>query len=162
MLDHLIYPDGTALVECTVRIGDSFQVMSLPVMDYRNNAIVMPDSRAVSDAKQRALAKTIAMFGLGLYIYAGEDLPDKSKDEKPKSTKPKKAAANEKASNSDEWSDKISLTLNVLAEGATDLEDLTKLFKDNRSVIDKMAVKDPETHKKVMAAFSSKKKAFKG
>jgi len=162
MLDHLIYPDGTALVECTVHIGDSFQVMSLPVMDYRNNAIVTPDSRAVSDAKQRALTKTIAMFGLGLYIYAGEDLPDKSKDDKPKSAKPRKAAASKKDSGSEQWSDKISLTLEVLAERATDLEDLTKLFKDNRSVIDKMAVKDPETHRKVMAAFSNKKGTSKG
>jgi len=162
MLDHLIYPDGTALVECTVRIGDESQVMSLPVMDYRNNAIVSPDSRAVSDAKQRALAKTIAMFGLGLYIYAGEDLPDKQKDDKPKSAKPRKAAASKKTPKQDASSDPITLTLQVLAEGATDLEDLTKLYKDNRSVIDKMAVKDPETHKEVMAAFSIKKESLKG
>ncbi len=88
-------------------------------------------------------------------------MPDKSKDDKPKSAKPRKAAASKKTPKQDASSDPITLTLQVLAEGATDLEDLTKLFKDNLSVIDKMAVKDQETHNKVMAAFSSKKEAFK-
>jgi hypothetical protein len=49
--------------------------MQLPVMDNRNNAIVNPDARKISDASMRCLAKCIATFGIGLYIYAGEDLP---------------------------------------------------------------------------------------
>jgi len=44
-------------------------------MDHRNKAIVNPTSRDVSDARMRCLVKCIAMFGLGHYIYAGEDLP---------------------------------------------------------------------------------------
>ena len=42
---------------------------------YRNKAVVNPTSRDVSDARMRCLVKCIAMFGLGHYIYAGEDLP---------------------------------------------------------------------------------------
>ena len=49
--------------------------MWLPVMDNRNKAVVNPTSRDVSDARMRCLVKCIAMFGLGHYIYAGEDLP---------------------------------------------------------------------------------------
>jgi hypothetical protein len=49
--------------------------MQLPVMDNRNNAIANPDARKISDATMRCLAKCIACFGIGLYIYAGEDLP---------------------------------------------------------------------------------------
>jgi hypothetical protein len=45
------------------------------VMDYRNKAIPNPDAFAVNTAMQRCLAKAIALHGIGLYIYAGEDLP---------------------------------------------------------------------------------------
>jgi len=41
-----------------------------------NKAIQNPDAFAVNTAMQRALVKTISLFGIGLYIYAGEDLPD--------------------------------------------------------------------------------------
>ena len=44
-------------------------------MDYRNNAIVEPNARDISDTRMRCLVKAIAMHGLGLYIYAGEELP---------------------------------------------------------------------------------------
>jgi hypothetical protein len=54
--------------------------MQLPVMDNRNNAISNPDSRKISDASMRCLAKCIACFGIGLYIYAGEDLPNGEMD----------------------------------------------------------------------------------
>jgi hypothetical protein len=49
--------------------------MWLPVMDYKNKAIANPDAFAVNTAMQRCLAKAIALHGIGLYIYAGEDVP---------------------------------------------------------------------------------------
>jgi len=49
--------------------------MWLPVMDNRNKAIVLPTARDISDARMRCLVKAIAMHGLGIYLYAGEDLP---------------------------------------------------------------------------------------
>lgn len=52
--------------------------MWLPVMDYRNKAIPNPDSFALNTSKMRCLTKCFAMFGLGHYIYAGEDLPEES------------------------------------------------------------------------------------
>jgi hypothetical protein len=48
----------------------------LPVMDNRNKAIPKPNAFDVNKAQMRCLAKAIAMHGLGLYIYAGEDLPE--------------------------------------------------------------------------------------
>ena len=80
MSDVLEYSDGTCQVECTIRIGDLHRTMWLPVMDYRNKAITNPSARAISDTKMRCLVKCIGIYGLGLYIYAGEDLPDSSKD----------------------------------------------------------------------------------
>ena len=69
------YFGETVMVFCNVTAFGKTMKMQLPVMDNRNNAIVNPDARKISDASMRCLAKCIACFGIGLYIYAGEDLP---------------------------------------------------------------------------------------
>jgi len=53
----------------------------LPVMDHRNKAISEPDAFQVNTAMQRCLAKAISLHGIGLYIYAGEDLPEEAKED---------------------------------------------------------------------------------
>ena len=67
--------NGTAMVWVTTTIFNKSMTCQLPVMDYRNKAILNPDSFAVNTAIMRCLAKSLALHGLGLYIYAGEDLP---------------------------------------------------------------------------------------
>lgn len=47
-----------------------------PVLDNRNQAIAKPNAFQINTSLQRALAKAIALHGLGLYIFAGEDLPE--------------------------------------------------------------------------------------
>jgi len=47
-----------------------------PVLDNRNQPIEKPNSFQINTSLQRALAKAIALHGLGLYIFAGEDLPE--------------------------------------------------------------------------------------
>lgn len=69
------YPDGSVMVFCNVTALGKTMRMQLPVMDNKNQAIKNPDARKISDATMRCLAKCIACFGIGLYIYAGEDLP---------------------------------------------------------------------------------------
>lgn len=49
--------------------------MWLPVMDSRNKAMLQPTMFDINKTIMRCLTKNLAMFGLGLYIYAGEDLP---------------------------------------------------------------------------------------
>ena len=73
--------DDTVSVNCQIVIGNCKREMWLPVMDNRNNAIVAPNARDISDAKMRCLVKTLALFGLGHYIYAGEDLPTNKPEE---------------------------------------------------------------------------------
>lgn len=46
-----------------------------PVLDYRNKPIAKPTTMDINNSLQRAKVKMIAGHGLGLYIYAGEDLP---------------------------------------------------------------------------------------
>ena len=55
----------------------------LPVMDFKNKSIPVDlvSSFDVNKAIQRSLTKAVARHGLGLYIYAGEDLPDEEKQE---------------------------------------------------------------------------------
>jgi hypothetical protein len=66
----------TLMVFCSVTAFGKTMTAQLPVMDYRNKAIVNPDAFAVNTAMQRCLAKAIALHGIGLYIYSGEDIPD--------------------------------------------------------------------------------------
>lgn len=65
----------TLMVSCTVTAFGKPIRMHLPVMDHRNKAVEDPDAFVVNKNMMRCLVKAIACHGLGLYIYAGEDLP---------------------------------------------------------------------------------------
>ena len=65
----------TMMVFCSVHAFGKTRTAQLPVMDFRNKAIINPDAFSVNTAMQRCLAKAISLHGLGMYIYAGEDLP---------------------------------------------------------------------------------------
>lgn len=73
------FTDGrTCWVKTGVTINNIEYIEFLPVMDYRNKSIPMDQitSFDVNKAIQRSLTKAVARHGLGLYIYAGEDLPE--------------------------------------------------------------------------------------
>ena len=96
--------NGTAFVKVSVEIKGDIKTCLLPVMDNRNRSIVDPDSFAVNTAIMRCLTKCIALFGLGLYIFSGDDLPEGA------------APA-------------VDDDLVALINGAATLDELTKLFK---------------------------------
>lgn len=73
------FTDGrTAWVKTGVTIEGLEHIEYLPVMDLRNKSIPVENitSFDVNKAIQRSLTKACARHGLGLYIYAGEDLPE--------------------------------------------------------------------------------------
>ena len=78
MFDGKCFMDinGTAMVWVTVTMFDKPMTCQLPVMDYRNKAIPCPDAFQVNTAIMRCMTKALSLHGLGLYIYAGEDLPE--------------------------------------------------------------------------------------
>ena len=78
----------TLMVFCTVKAFGKEMTAQLPVMDYRNKAIPNPDAMSVNTAMQRCLAKAIALHGIGLYIYAGEDIPVDEPVKKPEAVTP--------------------------------------------------------------------------
>ena len=76
------HTDGrTCWVKTDVTINGQEHIEYLPVMDYRNASIPADKvtSFDVNKAIQRSLTKAVARHGLGLYIYAGEDLPEDAK-----------------------------------------------------------------------------------
>ena len=78
------HTDGkTCWVKTGVTINGLEHIEMLPVMDYRNSSIPADKvtSFDVNKARQRSLTKACARHGLGLYIYAGEDLPEEVKKE---------------------------------------------------------------------------------
>ena len=75
------HTDGkTCWVKTGVKVANIEHVEYLPVMDYKNRSISADQvtSFDVNKAIQRSLTKAVARHGLGLYIYAGEDLPEDS------------------------------------------------------------------------------------
>ncbi len=66
---------GTFMVFCTVEAFGRKRTAQLPIMDYRNKPKATFDSFDLNTTMQRCLAKAISLHGIGLYIYAGEDLP---------------------------------------------------------------------------------------
>ena len=78
--DGLFYhTDGrTCWVKTGVTVNGVEHIEYLPVMDFKNRSIPVEQvtSFDVNKAIQRSLTKAVARHGLGLYIYAGEDLPD--------------------------------------------------------------------------------------
>jgi hypothetical protein len=96
------HTDGrTCWVKTGVTVCGIEHIEYLPVMDHRNNSIPADKvtSFDVNKAIQRSLTKAVARHGLGLYIYAGEDLPEgeepaekeHSKTEEPRKPVPSRA-----------------------------------------------------------------------
>jgi hypothetical protein len=78
------HTDGkTCWVKTGVTVNGIEHIEYLPVMDNRNNSIKLDHvtSFDVNKAIQRSLTKAIGRHGLGLYIYAGEDLPETDKED---------------------------------------------------------------------------------
>lgn len=103
------HTDGrTCWVKTGVTVNGIEHIEYLPVMDYKNKSIPVENvtSYDVNKSIQRSLTKACARHGLGLYIYAGEDLPEEDEN----------AAKKPKADSSVEKIDRkaINLTINAL------------------------------------------------
>lgn len=85
------HTDGrTCWVKTGVTINGLEHIEYLPVMDFRNASISYDKvtSFDVNKAIQRSLTKAVARHGLGLYIYAGEDLPEDERGAMPAAGRP--------------------------------------------------------------------------
>jgi len=175
----------TFMVWVTVTMFDKPMTCMLPVLDYRNKPIFNPNSFDVNTSIMRCLVKAIAMHGLGLYIYAGEDIPEEDakpvkeetkpqvKEEvKPESkrTVPAKIEGHEMGwqikltmpqDDSNEWVDLLKTSTRILFDTAKGQKDITDIFKVNRNIYDHLKSINPEEHKSLMAEFAKAKSLFK-
>lgn len=78
--DNMPYFESEAgvIVKVGVDVDGIEHISYLPLMDFKNNSIPSDkfNMMDVNKAIQRATVKAIGLHGLGLYIYAGEDLPE--------------------------------------------------------------------------------------
>ena len=176
---HWHYPEfqrwgnGTVMVFCTVVANDIARTAQLPVMDYRNKPIPEPDSFAVNTAMQRCLAKAIALHGIGLYIYNGEDLPPDVSEMEPAKPAPKKpepapVKKEEKTSegwqiivpdngNNQDWLESVKTCADMLLQLAEKPEDVQSIFRVNRQLFDKAKEMDKVFYEGMMSNFSKTK-----
>lgn len=149
--------NGTGMVWVTVTLGGKQRTCFLPVMDHRNKPIPNPDAFQVNTAIMRCMTKCLALFGLGLYIYAGEDLPEEGEEKKEE----KKEAKEEKPSNIDQ-KEKESLVLTgdallqFLDVQRTEAA-LKSYWKSNQESIDKIKVKLPDLYELIVTKFKEAK-----
>lgn len=76
------FDDGrTGWVKVSVTIGEDMLTETLAIMNYKNEAVTADKitSCDANKAIKRCLAKALALHGLGLYVYEGEDIPDDEK-----------------------------------------------------------------------------------
>lgn len=146
------FTDGrTAWVKTGVTIQGKQLIEYLPVMDYNNRSIPVDKltSFDVNKAIQRSLTKACARHGLGLYIYAGEDLPEAMDDQKAETPQPKKKAAADPAKPEPpkRGTEMYKKCVAAIAEGKKDYKAFIEKFKptlEYRDVLDA----DIETYRK--------------
>ena len=149
------FDDGTVEVSVTITIGETSRMATLPVMDYKNKAIISPDARQINDNKQRCFVKAIAMYGLGIDLYRGmsDDLPDEEKDkasaDKPKQEEPSAEVIELEVKEADEyteaWADVFVEGQSKIIEAMKTIDDLRGFYKAN---MEKIAILGERFHEK--------------
>ena len=141
--DGVIYwtDNKTAWVKVSVTVDNIEHIEYLPIMDYKNKSIPVGQvsSFNVNTSIQRALTKAIARHGLGLYIYAGEDIPSSEKDD---------LLEEERQSLYDECRDLKDSIIDALGQ-AIDLNNLKEIWEENVTELKTLKNRMPKMHEAV-------------
>ena len=155
--------NGTAMVWVTVTMFGKAMTCFLPVMNHRNQPIENPDSFQVNTAIMRCMTKGLALHGLGLYIYAGEDLPqgDETEPVIVKAVTPDGTAMADVQVNTGQ----ADANAELFAEGmmtytnhCTDVKGLNSYWKANQGQLDALKVSHPDLYGQVRNRFAELKK----
>ena len=122
-LPYRLLPDGSAEVITEITIGKHTRQMALPIMDYKNNPVKDIDARQLNDNRMRCLVKNLAMFGLGMSVFAQWDnhLPSEEKDEKPEV----------KDKHDEAWAKLFAESMELLIKKSKTVSDLTSLYTND-------------------------------
>ncbi len=162
-----VHEDGSVTVHCSIVIGTLARHMWLPVMNNKNQAIVRPNARDISDAKMRCLVKCMALFGLGMYVYAGEDLPQAeqpvaevkgkpAKKPEPKKPEPKKPEPDEDGIDYSEEAHAQAF-LEIWNDWLPEHSDVAGLYRNNKGTITTIQNHHPAVYEEIKQAYQRRK-----
>ena len=165
--------NGTGMVWVTVTLFGQPRTCMLPVMDYKNKPILNPDAFAVNTAIMRCMTKALALHGLGIYIYAGDDLPQSdAPTTMGELTKQEDAPKYEKivaktAPKADQTLDNSDASRKLFADGmieytshCTTVAGLNSYWKSNQLQLDSLKLTHPDLYQGVLTKFQELKKSF--
>ena len=132
--------NGTAMVFVTVTMFDKPMTCQLPVMDYRNKAIPNPDAFAVNTAIMRCMTKALALHGLGLYLYSGEDVPEEGDKFEKIIISPTQGAQNDVPIEELRYLEEVAIELIAMCEQGDPRAALVRLDEENLDNEQKIAL----------------------
>ena len=142
--DHVskVYPDVTftkklsdidGFVSISITIEGRTLTEEFPILDYNNKPIPQPNAFQINTAFQRGLVKCLGMFGYGLFIYKGEDLPPDNVSHETIPEQPKEDYVDE-----DNYTDNMEKEgYEVAITSINNIDDLVAWGKDNADKINK-------------------------
>ena len=150
--------NGTALVWVSVTMLGQTRTCMLPVMDHRNKSITNPDAFQINTAIMRCMTKCLALFGLGLYIYAGEDLPlDEGETQEVVKAEPKKVEPKAvEVANTDSLKLFSETMLHYLDLAKTE-KALRSYWKSNQTTLDQLKGALPDVYADIVEKFKARK-----
>ena len=150
--------NGTGMVWVDVTLNGKTRTGFLPIMDHRNKPIPEPDAFQVNTAIMRCMTKTLALFGLGLYIYAGEDLPyDEEEEVKPEAKPEPRQEPDQAAKNLEFFAEKMMGMVSI----AKTSKELREFWKANQAQLDQLKADLPEHFTTVLNRFKEAQQAMK-
>jgi len=166
-----MYVNETAMVWVDVTLFGKTVTAWLPVMDHRNKPIQDPDAFQINTALMRCMTKALGFHGIGLNVYAGEDLPlelpgdEKNeetagkKEEKPSVVKEqKKPEVKEEEKKEEKKDTDPRLSAELFTESfveymivVKDNEGLNSYWKSNQSRLDKLKTGYPDLYERCLS-----------
>ena len=167
----LMMVGGSFMVWVTVTMFGKPVTCMLPVLDYRNKPINTPNAFDVNTSIMRCLVKALAMHGLGLYIYAGEDIPesyvkdvkavnDVNEVKEAKEEKKYRGVQVTEWSNDDESRRAFADAMIEYTSISKDVDGLTSYWMANQTQLESLKKTHLEFYKEVLEKFTNLKKSF--
>lgn len=179
-LDPIIYDDGSMTVQCRLSLythGSTcpetenvtkhrlVRTERLYVMDNKMNAVRNPSAQQINKTEKRCFVKCAALFGLGIQLFTGEDLPDVDAVEpepKPKAAPPqKKPEVNQTPEEEEPWEGDPKVYLDMILGWAEQSfkthktsDSVREIWRANKQGIDKLEKEYPEIFKQMREEFA--------
>tara|TARA_R100001594_G_scaffold150214_1_gene210556 strand:+ start:3252 stop:4064 length:813 start_codon:yes stop_codon:yes gene_type:complete len=176
-LDPITYDDGTMTVQCRLILYAHAETCPetenvtkhrlvrterLYVMDNKMNAVRNPSAQQINKTEKRCFVKCAALFGLGIQLFTGEDLPDVDAVEpEPKAAPKKKQPEAPKKDEDQPWEGDPKVYLDMILGWAEESfktrktsDSVREIWRANKKGIDKLEKEYPEIFKQMKEEFT--------